>query len=242
MNNILYITMIIIISYCIVQTIKLEKTKNNLKNEIINSKILQTKYDELKSFKHDFSNIIVGIDGYIKAKDLEGLAIYYKQFFNDYTKLNSLETLNSNTINNPAIFSILSNKYLKAEKLGIRFTIECFMNFNKIKANIYIFSRVLGILLDNAIEAAEDCEEKLVNIIFRDDSIRNKQTLIIENSYNNQTDLDLDLIYKKGYSTKPNNTGLGLWKVNKIIKSNHNAEIFSSKSESLFVQKIEISY
>ena len=33
---------------------------------------------------------------------------------------------------------------------------------------------------------------------------------------------DLDKIYEKGYSSKPNNTGLGLWEVRQIMKKNNN--------------------
>ena len=35
---------------------------------------------------------------------------------------------------------------------------------------IYEFARILGILLDNAIEASSECEEKIINLTF---SIKN---------------------------------------------------------------------
>ena len=31
-------------------------------------------------------------------------------------------------------------------------------------------------------------------------------------------DINIDKIYEKGYSTKPHNTGLGLWEVENILK------------------------
>ena len=47
-------------------------------------------------------------------------------------------------------------------------------------------------------------------------------------------------IYEKGYSTKPHNTGLGLWEVEKILKKHKNITRFTSKDNKLFKQQIEI--
>ena len=45
---------------------------------------------------------------------------------------------------------------------------------------------------------------------------------------------------KKGYSTKPHNTGLGLWEVENILKKHKNITRFTSKDDKLFKQQIEI--
>ena len=49
---------------------------------------------------------------------------------------------------------------------------------------IYEFARILGILLDNAIEASSECEEKIINLTFRNDSKNSRELIIIENTYN----------------------------------------------------------
>ena len=63
--------------------------------------------------------------------------------------------------------------------------------------------------------------------------------LIVENTFKNK-DINVDKIYEKGYSTKPHNTGLGLWEVEKILKKNKNVTRFTSKDGDLFKQQIEI--
>ena len=77
---------------------------------------------------------------------------------------------------------------------------------------IYEFTRILGILMDNAIEATSECDNKYIH----------------------------EKIYEKGYSTKPHNTGLGLWEVENILKKHKNITRFTSKDDKLFKQQIEI--
>ena len=113
------------------------------------------------------------------------------------------------------------------------------MDLNKLNMKIYEFTRVLGILLDNAIEAAKECEEKIINIEMRKDSKRNRQLLIIENTFPNK-DIDTEKIYEKNYSTKSGNSGLGLWEVRKILKRNNNLNLFTTKNERFFKQQLEM--
>lgn len=104
---------------------------------------------------------------------------------------------------------------------------------------IYEFARILGILLDNAIEASCECEEKTINITFRNDIKNNRQLITIENTYNNK-DIDTEKIFEKGISQKENHTGLGLWEVRKILKKNNNVNLFTSKTDTFFSQQLEL--
>lgn len=225
--------------YSLVKTMKLEKTTADLEQEKLYNKTLQILHDNVRAFKHDFSNTIAGIGGYIATKDMDGLEKYYKQLLQDCNQVNNLSSLSPDSINNPAIYTVLANKYYKADSLGIKINLETFVDFNNLHMGIYEFTRVLGILMDNAIEAASECAKKIINVIIRNDVQCNRQLLIIENTYNNK-DVNIDRLSEKGYSTKPNNTGLGLWEVNKIIKRHKNLACFTSKTPEFFKQQFEI--
>ena len=106
---------------------------------------------------------------------------------------------------------------------------------------IYEFARILGILLDNAIEASSECEEKIINLTFRNDSKNSRELIIIENTYNDKN-LDTEKIFEKGVSGKDNHTGLGLWDVRKLIKKNNNINLYTSKNDNFFCQQLEIYY
>ena len=225
--------------YSLTRVIKLTVTKKQLQNAEEYNKTLQILHDNVRCFKHDFDNIVTTIGGYIRTNDMQGLEKYYKQLEEDCLKVNNLYMLNPNVINNPGIYSLLTNKYYKAENLDIKLTITSLLDLNTINMKIYEFSRILGILLDNSIEAASKCDEKIINITFRNDDKNNRQLVIIENTYSNK-DVDLDEIFEKGVTGKENHTGLGLWEIRKILKRNNNLNLHTTKSDKFFTQQFEI--
>lgn len=225
--------------YSLTQTTQLQITEQNLEEAQLYNKSLKILHDNVRAFKHDFSNIVQAIGGYIGTNDMEGLKTYYSQLLDDCQKVNNLYTLSPDVINNPAIYSLLTSKYHKADELGIKINLEVFLNLNELNMKIYEFTRALGILMDNAIEAASECDEKIINVEIRKDFKVNRQLLIIENTYK-EKDVDLDKIYEKGYSSKPNNTGLGLWEVRQIMKKNNNLNLYTTKNDKFFSQQLEI--
>lgn len=225
--------------YSLTKTTELQITEQNLEEAQLYNKSLKILHDNVRAFKHDFSNIVQAIGGYIGTNDMEGLKTYYSQLLGDCQKVNNLYTLSPEVINNPAIYSLLTSKYHKADELGIKINLEVFLNLNELNMKIYEFTRALGILMDNAIEAASECDEKIINVEIRKDFKVNRQLLIIENTYK-EKDVDLDKIYEKGYSSKPNNTGLGLWEVRQIMKKNNNLNLYTTKNDKFFNQQLEI--
>lgn len=225
--------------YSLTKTTQLQITEQNLEEAQLYNKSLKILHDNVRAFKHDFSNIVQAIGGYIGTNDMEGLKIYYSQLLGDCQKVNNLYTLSPEVINNPAIYSLLTSKYHKADELGIKINLEVFLNLNELNMKIYEFTRALGILMDNAIEAASECDDKIINVEIRKDFKVNRQLLIIENTFK-EKDVDLDKIYEKGYSSKPNNTGLGLWEVRQIMKKNNNLNLYTTKNNEFFNQQLEI--
>lgn len=218
---------------------QLEETEMNLQETKLYNKTLTILHDNMRSFKHDFANIVSGIGGYVQTDDLEGLKKYYSQLLEDCQNTNNLSALTPELINNPAIYNVLATKYHKADEQGIKINLEVFLDLNTLKIKIYDFTRILGILMDNAIEATKECDEKVINLIIRNEQNKNRQVVIIENTYKNK-DVNLDLIFDKGVTSKPGNTGLGLWKVREILKKNENLNLFTTKNDKYFRQQFEM--
>ena len=149
--------------------------------------------------------------------------------------------LNPNIINNPGIYNLIVSKYKKAADLDISINFEFFFDFNNLHMPIYEFSRVLGILLDNAIEAAKECKEKQINLLFRESRKQHVQIIIIENTYLNKN-IDTKKIFEKGFSGKENHTGIGLWEVNNIIMKNNNVVLKTTKDDKYFKQELQIYF
>lgn len=233
------ISYFIISIYSLISTSKLNIAKHNLEETRLMNKTLTILNDKIRAFRHDFNNIIQALGGYVQAKDLDGLEKYYSQLLKDCQEVNNLTGLNPDAINNPAIYSLISSKYYLATEQGIEFNLDIFMDLNSIDMKIYEFCRILGILLDNSIQATQECEEKNITITIRKDTRCKRQLLIVENTYKDK-EIDTEKIYEKGYSTKEGNTGLGLWEVRQILTKNTNLNLFTSKDEKYFKQQLEI--
>ena len=225
--------------YSILRTNKLEQTAKDLETEKIYNKTLSILHDNIRFFKHDFNNIVQVIGGYIDLNDMNGLNKYYQSLLKECKLNNNLNLLNPQTINNPSIYSLLNNKYYQALQYGITMNFEIFSDLSTINFNIYEFTRILGILLDNAIEAAKETTEKIIEIQFKSDS--KKQLFIIENSCADNN-ISTTKIFEKGYSTKKNNSGIGLWKVHNILSKNTNIDLFTTVKNNKFKQELSVFY
>jgi len=227
--------------YTIFTVSKLEATTTNLEQSEQHNKTLELLQDNTRAFRHDFTNILMGMTGYMDKNDMEGLKKYHSQLLDDIKQVNNLTTLSPKVVNNPGVYNVLAAKYHKADNLGIKINLEVFLDLNDLHMKIYEFTRILGILMDNAIEATSECDEKVINVSIRKDSRKHMQLLVIENTYKDKN-IDTEKIYEKGYSTKKGNTGLGLWEIRQILKKNNNLNLFTTKTDKFFSQQFEIYY
>ena len=239
LNFILLISFLILSIYSFTRMIKLYNTRKDLECAEDYNKSLEILYDNVKGFKHDFDNIVSTLDGFIENNDMNGLKNYFRDMKKDCKITNNLSILNPRIINNPGIYSLLNNKYFKALNSGINFDIEYFIDLNKLKVNFYELSRMLGILIDNAIEEAEKCSEKIVKLSFIRENKNNRVVISVKNTYLNK-DVNTETIFEKGASSKENHSGIGLWEVRNYLKKGKNLDLFTSKTDKFFSQELFI--
>lgn len=205
------------------------------------NKTLSIMYDSIRGFKHDFSNFVMALDGYAEAGNISGIKTLSKAILEDCVKVNKMEILDPKIIQNSAIYSIVTNKYYLAKEQNVNMNIEVLTKIEEKCENNYEICRILGILLDNAIEAAKDTENKIINVKFMQDTKVDRKLIIIENSYNNKN-IDLDKIFEKGYTSKEDLSkehGLGLWNIRNILMNNEDLNLYTTANE-LFRQQLEI--
>lgn len=227
--------------YSLTRIFKLILTTRKLQSAEEYNHSLQVLHDSVRSFKHDFDNMVTTIGGYIKTNDMKGLEKYYTELVDDSERVNNLYILNPEVVNNDGIYNLLTKKYHEADSRDIKVNITFLLDLNSLHMKIYEFARILGILLDNAIEASSECEDKIINLIFRNDRKNHTQLVIVENTYSDKT-IDTEKIFEKGISGKENHTGLGLWEVRKIVNKNENVHLRTSKNDKFFKQQLEIYY
>lgn len=109
--------------------------------------------------------------------------------------------------------------------------------FEKLNSRLYFRTcKVLGIIMDNAIEASSESKEKsiLIDIYLEDENI----IFYIENSFDNN--IDLKDITEKGKSSKGDNRGYGLFIANKLIKENADISLEQNINGKVFVSILTI--
>jgi two-component system sensor histidine kinase AgrC len=201
-------------------------------------KTLDDIIDGLRGFKHDFNNNVQAIGGYIALNDIDGLKRYYLQLQSDTRRINNTLPLSKYVKNNPALYGLLLSKLSYAELKDIQFIINIMDEYSIEKIKVYDLCKVMGILLDNALEAAVESSKKYVELSI----VKNPEnTIIIEiiNSY--QGELNKEKIFENGYTTKAEHSGFGLWEVSKIISRYHNCSLLTSVTDCLFTQRLEIA-
>ncbi|MBQ9267248.1 MAG: GHKL domain-containing protein [Clostridia bacterium] len=238
-NVISNIVLVILAIYNTHKQIKLEKTEIDLKNSNAENAKLQNLNDNIRTFKHDYNNVVHAIGGYIRMNDIGGLEKYYLGLKKDVDKVNTLENITAEKINEPSVLALISTKCQEAYEKNISFNIESIFNYQNLDMPIYDFCKILGVLLDNAIEAAEETEEKEINIVVRQSNKTKIQLFSIENTYLLK-DIDTEKIYEKDYSTKNRNSGIGLWEVRKIVERNDNVILNTDKDDKYFRQELYI--
>ncbi|APH19086.1 sensor histidine kinase [Clostridium botulinum] len=214
------------------------------KNEIEEySHIIEDMYSETRRFKHDYINMLSPLKEYIDNEDIEGLSEFFYNNVIDMDK--NIKWSNSNIdklkyIKVSGLKAILSTKLIKASSMNIDINVHIVEDIDYIHMNIMDLCRIIGILMDNAIEASGECEAPKICIV-----VANKNDYVVIALHNNFFG-DKPLIhkiYKEGFSTKGRGRGLGLYTVKNIIDIKYeNVFLNTSIEGNVFIQEIWIKY
>lgn len=230
---------IIILKYMLKeQEIKQQEQLTEAKEKYV--KEIETSYDSLRRLKHDYVNIISAFKIYIDEEDIQGLKKYY---YEEFSQLNT-ELLKQNEwlnalqgIKLSEIKSILFYKSSMAYEKNIKVTIEIREEISCIGMSTAILGQILGILLDNAIEASELAPKKDIDIAV----IKNEksQIFMIQNTYEG-TLPSINRIFEHGFTTKKENRGIGLVTVRDYADKINNLYLDTQISETHFKQILVI--
>ncbi len=215
-------------------------SQSELTQSKLYNKTLIELVENLRVLKHDYNNILQSINGYIVTKQYDQLEKHMKNLTNEASNISVIESINPEIINQPAIYGIVGAKYFTANSKNIKFKLDVLTDISKIDFDFTDLSRVLGILLDNAIEASEKSDDPKISLSFTYNKAKQANIIEIKNSINPNSKIDVSKIFNKGVSSKKVKSGLGLWEVKKIISSKSNSQIYANIENNIFCQTIII--
>lgn len=218
----LYFALTIILLYQTTKSIKRDMEKKQKIEEYKNLQEYTTKledlYQQMRSFKHDYINILATLDCYIEQRDFDSLDEYFhnkilptgKQFSKDTASLGRLANIQILELK-----SILYQKLMRASSLHLQLNIDIPTPLISIGSMDPIdLSRLMGIFLDNAIEAASDTEEKY---LFCGLLQNEGNTIICLINSCNLKDIPIEKLYENGFTTKDTGQGIGLSNAKEIL-------------------------
>lgn len=163
--------------------------------------------DTIRKKQHDFNNHINTVYSlHIVAEDYDQLVSMQKEYCGELLRDNRYSRLLSG--GSPIIIGFLYSKFMEAESKGCCIGYEVKIDEMKCRIPQYKIVEILGILLDNAIEAVAERESKgiFVKICESADSIY----IAVKNDSEVFSRQEFGLFTQPGYSTKGTGRGTGL--------------------------------
>ncbi|HEM6272281.1 TPA: GHKL domain-containing protein [Streptococcus suis] len=202
------------------------------------SRHVESLYKEIRSFRHDYTNILVSLNEAIKEGDIDAIRTIYSEVIADSDRKfydGKYDIARLSNIQNPAVKSLLSSKMLEAQKKGIAISVEVDAEIEPPALELIEFITILSILLDNAIDAAEQCTNG--NIVFAYFQEDDRKIVVVENT-TVEDKVATNHIFEYGHSTKGDNRGIGLANVKAVLDKYPKFTLSTNSSNHRFVQEL----
>lgn len=173
--------------------------------------------EKIRIRQHDFKNQMAAIYGmHLTADNFEELVESQKkycEYLMEESKFDSILT----KCNDKILAGFLYTKFTEWEKRGVNFKFDIVLNDSQCKLPTYDLIKITGILIDNAAEEQlqQECN---CDVEFY---LRDSDDCVSIKSLNRTEYVSMDKIgqlFNKGYSTKGEGRGLGLYEVKRILE------------------------
>ena len=191
---------------------------------------------------HENKNQLLLIRGMVKKSNNKLL-----KYIDNLLELNDSNVDNNylsllDRINIPGLKNFINYKLMVLRKINSQIELYVsedvsLINIDVISDNDYYnMTTIIGVLLDNIIDCLSNQKDKLVSIIIYVDN----DSLCFKFANNIEKDVDLELIYNKGFSTKSSKRGVGLNLIKDIVDTSKKFECNTSIVDNFFVQDVII--
>lgn len=201
------------------------------------NRLLSSRNQELHLFKHDYQNVLLSLAQYIENEDMTGLKAYF-----EHEVVPNSQSLTHTTVpeqlrylHAPAVNGLIYAKYVAAAESQVQLQIELLETITLPNVNQLHVVRILGNLLDNAIDAAIPTNG-LVRLAIE----RHQQTVVItvQNQLPTGRAIDLDRLSRQHVTTKPGHHGYGLSSIRQL--TNHQLSVAYTVHQDTFTARLTI--
>ncbi|SHJ42866.1 two-component system, CitB family, sensor histidine kinase DctS [Dethiosulfatibacter aminovorans DSM 17477] len=186
--------------------------------------------EALRANQHEFKNKLHVLLGFLHVKDYEMAEEY---IMDTYERQEEIVGLVSKRILNRTVAALILGKFSRAKELNINFTMD---KLSSLSNETFPYNNnlvtIIGNLIENAFEAVSISgkRKKIVEL-----KLMETESIIEINVSDNGTGIKpgiRELIFDRGFTTKEENTGVGLFLTMKSVRSmNGTVEMDSSEGE-----------
>ena len=201
--------------------------------------LLEELQQEIRAFRHDFTNLFSGLTLQAQEGDLAGIQDFMKRTSSYFDEKLGSEIAQMDGLNNIQLYplrSLLATKLAKMRQMRIKGVLEAMKPVNgQLGMDTDDLLRALGILLDNAIEAVPKGEGQVRVVLLQEEK---ELYLAVANNYEKAP--DLSALTKKGYTTKGSGHGTGLTSYRRIVSRCRGCAARTYLKDGMFIQELHI--
>lgn len=219
----------------------LDKQEQELRAKYLQD--LEASEDRIRKFKHDYLNLLTSLRGSAQSSKDKALLKELDKYSQEHINEGSLwKYKNLNHIKNEEVKGLILDKLNTISNENIMYTLECEQEISVLPQNIKLFDllRIIGIVLDNAIEESQfivkrlgDSSKSEINIMLYQSQAGSFE-FKVKNKYFPRN-INVNEIKKKHATTKPHHMGYGLANINEINEKYDNMFIEYNVSQEWFV-------
>lgn len=218
------------------QQLALQQQEQEITREYMTQ--MEDLYQDMCSFRHDYKNILSTMEYYMEHKELDKLEEYFRQeILPTASSLPGQDFIlgRLTQVQVAPIKSLLCSKLCSCQNKQIPFTLSIPEPVTHFPMDVLSLSQILGILLDNAMEAALQTEKPYLEFIL----LPQEEHIYIEIK-NSTLPLTVPIsdLSRRGFSTKKGHTGLGLHTVQKLLAPLDHVQFSLEVQDSIFSAKL----
>ncbi len=218
---------------------RLQAQRDIIAQQMLYERSLEEVRQEMRSFRHDYKNILSGMSQQAKEGETNVLSRELEKLEAGFDRRLGEKIQESTQVGNlriPQVRSLLLAKLVDMEEKGVECRLEVLYPVETVNMDAWDFVRCLGILVDNAVEASLETEKPWVEIVLLQQGT--DLELRVGNAWTGRT--DPARIWNEGYSTKGKGRGTGLSGLQRILRDYPGAFVSARWTEEAFVQELTV--
>lgn len=194
---------------------------------------------ELRSFRHDFKNMMAGM--YLQAKEgnLDAVQNFIQEMTGDFDRQvgEQIRLLNQlGNIHMMEVKSLFLDKLTRMQQDRIYCELEVLSPFETTRMRSTDLCRCLGIFIDNAMDEVRGREEGRIHLMIS--CLNGCTTFRVKNTLYGT--VDFGRLGRDGYTTKGSGRGIGLENCRRILAKYDFVFPFTAAQDGYFIQELKI--